>query len=533
MAVVEFSIADFEKLCGFPKERIIEGLTEIGAPCEEEKETKKLLVELTPNRPDWFALEGLSRSLKSYYRNEITHYAAKKGDYAVDVDASVEKVRPYTVCAVVKGLRFTDERIIDMVQVQEKLVATLGRRAKKFGIGIYPLDKIAFPVGYTTMKPESIVYRPLGWEKEASGPEILEKHPKGLEHGHIIKDFARWPVFVDAKGKVMALLPVVNSAETGQVGLGTNDIFIEVSGIDGNSITAALNILVTMFADMGGIVYSVEVRYPHRKIATPDLKPKRMKVDLKHVNRLLGLKLSAKDLILLAGRMGYVMEGSCALAPPYRADVIHEVDVIEDIAIAYGYNKFVPKLPDFFTPGRRNMEYNAVDAAMRGMGFLEITTFILTNKERLARIGYVGEVKEIVNPSGEEYTCLRPTLLADLLAVFETNKNKGLPQRLYELGVVYEAEETKKRLVFGIMDRKVEYSAAKGHLQSLIGECGKELSLGKTTHPAFDPARAGAVFIGNKKIGVFGKIKDEILKQQRLEFEVYACELDAEALISQ
>ena len=533
MAVVEFLISDFEKLCGFPKEKIMEGLTEIGAPCEEEKETKKLLVELTPNRPDWFALEGLSRSLRSYYKGEITHYAAKKGDYAVDVDASVEKVRPYTVCAVVRGLRFTDERIIDMVQVQEKLVATLGRRAKKFGIGIYPLDKIAFPVKYTAMKPEAIRYRPLGWENEATAPEIIEKHPKGLEHGHIIKGFSQWPVFVDAKGRIMALLPVVNSAETGQVGLETNDIFIEVSGIDGNSVTAALNILVTMFADMGGAVHSVEVRYPHRKITAPDLKPKRMKVNLKDVNMLLGLRLAAKDVAVLAGRMGYEMEGSYALVPPFRADVIHEVDVIEDIAIAYGYNKFVPKLPDFFTVGRRNTEHETLNATMRGMGFLEITTFILTNKNRVARMGYGGEVKEIENPSGEEFTCLRPTLLADLLAVFETNKNKGLPQKLYEIGIVYEAEEAKKKLVFGIMDRKVEYSAAKGHLQILVGECGGELTLGKTTHPAFDQTRAGAVFIRNKKGGIFGKIRDEILKQQRLEFEVYACELDVDALVEQ
>jgi phenylalanyl-tRNA synthetase beta chain len=531
MAVVEFLISDFERLCGFPKDKIIEGLTEIGAPCEEEKGTKKLLVELTPNRPDWFALEGLSRSLRSYYRQEIVRYAAKKGDFVVDVDASVEKVRPYTACAVVRGLRFSDERIIDMVQVQEKLVATLGRRAKKFGIGIYPLEKISFPVAYTTMKPDQIRYRPLGWENEATAPEIVEKHPKGLEHGHIIKNFPKWPVFVDAKGKVMALLPVVNSAETGQVGLGTNDVFIEVSGIDGNSITAALNILATMFADMGGTVYSVEIRYPHRRIATPDLKPKKMKVNLKDVNMLLGLKLAAKDVAALASRMGYEMEGSYALVPPYRADVIHEVDVIEDIAIAYGYNKFVPKLPDFFTPGRRNTKYEGVNALMRGMGFLEATTFILTNRERVARMGYEGEVKEIENPSGEEFTCLRPTLLADLMAVFETNKNKGLPQKIYELGVVYEADETGKKLVFGIMDRKVEYSEAKGYLQSLVKGCGGELSLGKTTHPAFDSGRSGAVFIGNKKAGVFGKVRGEILKQQRLEFEVYACELDVEMLV--
>ncbi len=535
MAVVEFLISDFEKLCGFPKEKIIGGLTEIGAPCEEEPETKKLLVELTPNRPDWFALEGLSRSLRSYYKGELREYSAKKGDYVVNVDASVSRVRPFTVCAVVRGLSFSDERIIDMIQVQEKLNATLGRRVKKFGMGIYPLDQIAFPVRYTTMKPEEIRYRPLGWEREATAREILDQHPKGIEHGYLIRDFPRWPVFVDAKEEIMCLIPIVNSAKTGQVGLGTKDVFIEVTGIDGNAITAALNILVTMFADMGGQVYTVDVRYPHDKITTPDLKPKKMKLDLKDVNTLLGLKLTAKDVAILAKRMGYAMDGPSVLVPPYRADVIHEVDVIEDIAIAYGYNKFVPKLPDFFTAGRRNTENETVGAVMRGMGFLEMTTFILTNKAKVARAGYEGPLKEIENPSGEDFTCLRPMLLADLLQVFETNKTRGLPQKIYEYGIVYE-DGQKKRLVFGVMDREVEYSTAKGYLQTLMKELGApEFRLAGTKNRAFDAERSGDVVLGKSgkemKIGTFGKIDSKLLELCGIGFEVYACELDVEGLL--
>ena len=532
MAVVEFLISDFERLCGFPKEKIIEGLTEIGAPCEEEPETKKLLVELTPNRPDWFALEGLSRSLRAYYKREIRHYSAKKGGYVVDVDSSVEKIRPYTACAVVKGLELSDERIVDMVQVQEKLNATLGRRVKKFGMGLYPLDRIAFPVRYTAMKPDDIRYQPLNYPGEAGAREIIEKHPKGREYGHIIKDAPKWPVFIDAKNEIMALIPIVNSARTGQVGIGTKDIFIEVSGIDGNAISAALNILVTMFADMGGAVYTVEVRYPRKKMETPDLEPKKMKLELKDVNMLLGMKFGAKEIAALAARMGYEMKGSYALVPPYRADVIHEVDVIEDIAIAYGYNRFVPSLPGFFTPGKRNTELDGLNALMRGMGFLEMTTFVLTNREKIAKAGYSGKVKEITNPSGEEFTCIRPMLLVDLLTVFETNKTRGLPQKLYEVGTVVEGGEEKKKLVFGVMDRKLEYSNVKGYLQTLMKEQGLEFSLEKTANPAFEPGRSGDVLVKGRRVGVFGKVKSEILKQYRLDFDAYACELEAGPLVA-
>jgi len=525
MAVVEFLISDFEKLCGFPKDKIIEGLTNIGAPCEEEPETKKLLVELTPNRPDWFALEGLARSLRAYYKKEIKKYAAKKSDYIVSVDESVSKIRPYTVCAVVKNLKFTDERIIDMVQVQEKLNATLGRRVKKFGMGLYPLHQISFPVRYTTMKPDEIRYQPLNYPHEANGKEILEKHPKGQEYGHIIQEFDRWPVFVDSTGAIMALIPIVNSSRTGQVDLSTKDVFIEVSGTDGNAISSALNIVVTMFADMGGEIYSVEIKYPKRKIVTPDLEPKKMRVDLKKVNRLLGSDFGPRDFARLAAMMGYEMSGSVVLIPPYRADVINEVDVIEDIAIAYGYNNFEPTLPNFFSVGKRNPKKDSLRSTMQGMGFMEITTFVLKNKEKIAKLGYGTGVKEVENPAGVESTCLRPTLIVDLLDTFEINKTKGIPQKVYEVGTVFESSKETEKIVFGIMDRNVDYSDARGYLQTLMNERGLKFDLEKTTSPAFDKERSADVLVNGKKIGVFGKIERTLLVGYGIDFDVYACEL--------
>jgi phenylalanyl-tRNA synthetase beta chain len=528
MAVVEFLIKDFEKLSGLPKDKIIDGLTNIGAPCEEEPEVKKIIVELTPNRPDWFALEGMARSLRAYYFKEIKDYTVKKGNYVVEVDKSVADKRPYTVCAVVKGLEMTDERIVDMVQVQEKLCATLGRWRKKFAMGLYPLNHLSFPLKYTTMKPEQIMYQPLNYPKEANGREIVEKHEKGQAYGDIIKDFAKWPVYIDSEDEVMAILPLVNSEKTGQVDLETKDIFIEVTGIDENVINSALNIVVTMFADMGGEIFSVKVKYLDREVQTPDLTPRKMDVDINKTTKILGVDLKRSEVKDLLARMGYVMDGDSVLVPPYRADVIHEVDIIEDIAIAYGYNKFEPTLPDFFNPGSRNRKLETLHSTMRGMGFLEMTTFILTNQNKIKSIGYKGEIKKIVNPRVEEFTCLRPTMLVDLLSIFELNKIKGLPQRLYEIGNVYVNEETKQRLVFGIMDKSVGFSDAKGFLQALMEEKGLEFELLKTKHPAFDSEKSGEVVIGKKRIGVFGKIRKEILDQYALEFEVYACELEVE-----
>jgi len=525
MVVVEFAYSEMKKLVNLPKEKMVALLSELGAPSEYEPEVDKIITELTPNRPDWYSMEGLARALKAYLGKEHPEYKAKKSDYRVIVDPSVTEVRPYTVCAVVKGLEFSDERVRDAVLLQEKLIATLGRRVKKFGLGLYPLSAIRFPVRYTTMKPSEIRYVPLGHDKEMTAGEILENHKKGQQYGHLIKGHKRYPVFIDASGHVMALIPVVNSAETGKVDVDTKDIFIEVSGMEIQACKAALNILVCTFADMGGQIYEVEMEYGKERFRSPDLSPRSMALDIKKVNKILGLSLGEKEVAGYLARMGYgYSKGKVSIAP-YRADVLGIVDIVEDVAIAYGYNNFKPTIPDFFSPGKTITEYDEADRIMRGMGFLEAKTFILTNKEQLEQIGAEKGVVEIENPSTVDYTVVRPTLVLDMLETFRINKMKGLPQRFYEIGIVRDGGKSSKRLVFGIMDKKIEFAEARGCLQTLAFEKRFEFTLEKKPQKAFDPEVSCKVMSKGREIGVFGKINGSLLGKLGLAFEVYICEL--------
>jgi len=528
MVVVDFDYSEFRKIIDLPKEKIIDGLTEIGAPTEVDPETGKLYVELTPNRPDWYSMEGLARALRSYYKKENRKYAVKKSDYVVNVDESVSKIRPYTACAVVKNLKFDDQKIRDMVLLQEKLLYTLGRKVKRFGIGIYPLQAIEFPVVYTTMKPGEIIYKPLNYPKEADANEILREHPKGQDYGHIIEKFDRYPVFVDNRKKIMALIPIVNSAETGKVDVGTKEVFIEVSGTDKLGIHHALNIIACSFADIGGEVYGVSVKYSKETDVCPNLEYKKMKLDVKKAGAVLGVEIGWEKIIEMLGRMGYEGQGTDILIPPYRADVLDEIDVLEDLAIVYGYNNFEPTLPDFFSAGKRLRKYDHLDSVMREMGFVELNTFILTNKEKLERVGYSGKVKEIMNPCTGEYTSVRPTLLADMLDVFAVNKMRGLPQKFYEVGVVYEEDKTRKRLCFGLSDKKLDFSTARGYLQTMLKEMGWEYQLSEKKSGIFESPYSASVSINRTEKGVFGKVKTEILVSYGLEFPVFICELELE-----
>jgi phenylalanyl-tRNA synthetase beta chain len=524
MVVVEFEYEEMKKLIDIPRDEMVEGLSSLGAPCEYESETKKIVAELTPNRPDWYSMEGLARALRAYYKKSHPKYSVKKSDYKVFVDPSVSKVRPHTVCAVVKGLEFDDQRIRDVVLLQEKLLGTLGRRVKRFGIGVYPLHAIKFPINFTTMKPTDIKYRPLGHENEMTADQILEEHKKGKQYGHLIKDFERYPVFTDADNKIMCLIPIVNSAETGKVDEETKEVFLEVSGTSMHACKAALNILVCTFADMGGKPYEVLMEYKKEKFHAPDLSEKKMKLELKEVNRILGLDVTEKMAKDLLAKMGYTYSKGEVAVPPYRADIINVIDIVEDIAIAYGYNNFDFTLPDFFSPGVRIDPNEEADRIMRGMGFSEIKTFILTNKEKLAAVGHSGEVVEISNPNNVEYTVVRPTLAADILDVFSNNKMKGLPQKFYEFGLV-QTKETRRNLIFGIMDKKVKFSDARGHLQTLARELGLVLNLEKKKHPLFEDDISCIVNDGKKEIGIFGKVDKGVLEKFGLDFDVYVCEL--------
>lgn len=524
MVVVEFEYEEMKKLIDVPREDMVEGLSSLGAPCEYEPETKKIVAELTPNRPDWYSMEGLARALRGYYQKTHPKYSVKKSDYKVVVDPSVEKVRPHTVCAVVKGLEFNDQRIKDVVLLQEKLLGTLGRRVKRFGIGVYPLHAIKFPIKYTTMKPRDIRYRPLGYDEEMDAVQILEEHKKGKQYGHLIKDFERYPVFTDADNKIMCLIPIVNSAETGKIDGETRDVFLEVSGTSMHACKAALNILVCTFADMGGQPYEVLMEYKGERFHAPDLSEKKMKLDLKEVSGILGLEVNEKMAKELLAKMGYGYSKGEVSIPPYRADIISTIDIIEDIAIAYGYNNFEFTLPDFFSAGERIDPNEEADRIMRGMGFSEIKTFILTNKEKLASVGYGGDVVEISNPNNVEYTVVRPSLVADILDVFSNNKMKGLPQKFYEFGLI-QGKETRRNLVFGIMDKNIQFSEARGYLQTLARESGIGLSLEKKNHPVFDKETSCVVRNGKKDIGIFGKVSKEVLEKFGLGFDVYLCEL--------
>ncbi|MFH1222602.1 MAG: phenylalanine--tRNA ligase subunit beta [Candidatus Micrarchaeota archaeon] len=529
MVVVEFEYSDFKELLGMPKDKVVEILSEIGAPAEVDPETGKIFAEITPNRPDWYSITGLARALHAYNKKEVKKYAAAKGDYRIVVDKTVAKIRPYTTAVVIKGLKLNDLKIRDIVVLQEKLIFTLGRIVKRFGIGIYPLDKIQFPLKYTTMKSSAIAYVPLNYTgKKTSAAEILEKHPKGIAYGYLIKGNKELPVYLDANNNILALIPIVNSEETGKVDESTKDVFIEVTGMDETSITQALNILTCHFLDLGGMAYTVTVEYEKEKKTGPALEYKKVNITEKEVEKILGVALKKEKINEMLGRMGYLVEKGQVYAPPYRTDIINNVDVIEDVAIVYGYNNFEPTTPNFFHPGKKNTRGRRLGDTMARLGFNEITTPILISKEKLAEFGQEGI--DVLNPKTVEYTTIRSTALPALVEILVKNKMRGLPQSFYEVGTVVAGKE-KTVLVFALVDKSLDFSKARGVLQTLFRECGREFKLENAQLAYFEQPYAANLLHAGKQCGVFGKLAKKIADVYGLEYSIFLCQIDVAALL--
>jgi phenylalanyl-tRNA synthetase beta chain len=405
-------------------------------------------VEIFPNRPDLLSEQGMARALSTFMdvKSGFKKYDVKKSGIKVIIDKSVKGIRPYTACAIVKGLRLTDEKIKEIIQIQEKLHVTYGRNRKKAAIGVYPLEHIKPPIFYKALHPEEIKFKPLDLNKDLTGSQILAIHPTGREYGYLLEGKEKYPIFIDSKQNIMSMPPIINSNTIGKIMLTTKDVFIECSGFDFDYLHTCLNIIVTALADMGGQIYTVDLQYPEKKHTTPDLSGKEMKLDPGYVNKILGLELKESDLKKYLGRMGHDYKNKKVRVPSYRADILHPIDLVEDITIAYGYENFRGTLSEFSaTAHEKPLEKfkNALREILLGTGFIEVKNYHLTNKDSQSKLmNYTIDAVELENSVTQEYNVLRAWITPSIMETLRNNKHYDYPQNIFEIGTVFKIDES-------------------------------------------------------------------------------------------
>ncbi|MCD6477825.1 MAG: phenylalanine--tRNA ligase subunit beta [Candidatus Aenigmarchaeota archaeon] len=552
MPTIEFSLKDLENLLGRKidiDELRNNGILFVKGEIEEENEDVIKVDIKDTNRPDLWSVEGIARELRGHYKIKegLPEFKIKKSGLKVIVDKKVENVRPKTVCAVVKNLKLSDDAIKQIIQLQEKIAQTFGRNRDLAAIGVYDYDKIKGPIRYTTFKSNELKFVPLGFSKEMTLGEILKEHPKGKKYGYLLEGKKEYPIFIDSKNNVLSMPPIINSNYTGKVDENTRNAFIEVSGHNLEHISIALNIMVTALHERGGEVYSVEVNYGKDKIITPDLKPRKAWMNIDECRKILGLDISPEEMVelLRQSRFDAVISGNRIEVKyiPYRNDIISERDIMEDVAISFGYNNIEPEEPKFFTHGEE-LHIEEFSSKIReiciGLGLEEILTFTLSSKEDLLKKMRISDENliEISNPISSNWEVFRNSLIPGGLRFLSNNKHVEYPQKIFEIGNVLkmdECMETKtkdiRNLSIILTDNTIGYENISSVLDALMRLIGIKYSLEEIRHKSFIEGRCASITVNGKKIGIMGEIHPEVLENFELERPVVALEINLDKLM--
>ena len=536
MPTVKLNKTVFEKLVGkkLPIEKLKDRISMLGTDLED-IEGNEITVEIFPNRPDMLSEQGFARAFSSFMgiKTGLRKYKVNKSKYEVNIDKSVKDIRPYTACAVVKNLKLNDEKIREIIQIQEKLHVTLLRNRKKGAIGIYPMEEIKFPIDYLALKPREIKFQPLESKKELNGLQILQQHPTGREYAYLLEGKKLYPIFRDANKEILSMPPIINSEKTGKVSEKTKEVFIEVSGFELETQKKCLNIIVTALADMGGTIHETKVKY-EKPIITPNLEATKWDIDIKYINQRLGLNLTEKQMKTLLEKMGFDYEKGKVSVPAYRADIMHQVDFIEDIAIAYGYENFSPEIPNVSTIGKEDefeIFKRKVSEILVGLQLLECETYNITNDQlQTKKMDCKISLIPLENSVSQEYNVLRAWVLPNMLQILEENKHYDYPQNLFTIGRVFKKDVENDRLAIVLCDSNANFTKIKQVLDYLMRMLDLKYKVTSTKHSSFIEGRTGRVTVKGKEVAYIGEVNPKVLKNFGLEFPVAALELNLSEL---
>jgi phenylalanyl-tRNA synthetase beta chain len=432
------------------------------------------------------------------------------------------------------------------METQEDLHWAVGRNRRKASIGIHNLDRVKPPFSYTT-RDATFRFIPLDKDVDMSIKEILEKHEKGIEFCHLVENTTRYPIIVDRLDQVLSFPPIINGNLT-RITEDTRNIFIDVTGPEVSAISNCLNILVTAFADMGGTIESISVKYPEYIKVTPNLEPRKMELKLNHASRLVGLQFSEKEAAhcLRRARLGVQKKGRNyfeILVPAYRVDVMHEVDLIEDLVIGYGYYRLKPTVPSTMTIGQPHATEKIAETVrhlITGFGFTEVVNFILTNEETHYRKMLIenGKPVKLANPVSLEYTMIRESLLPGLMKNLMDNRHESYPQKMFEIFDVVnidETTETKTRRELhlgGVLSHPTAcYTEIKSVIEALLANLGvTKWRICESNYPNFIPGRVAVIYYEDREVGKLGEIHPAVLNNFELENPVAAFEINLDGI---
>ncbi|MBQ2226369.1 MAG: phenylalanine--tRNA ligase subunit beta [Methanobrevibacter sp.] len=548
MPVITFKYEDLKDLgIDMEKDELIDTLPMMSSDIED-FDDEEIKVEFFPNRPDNLSVEGVARSFKGFIGQEIglPDYKVVPSNEEVSVEAEVAEIRPYIGFAKIDNVDFTGDKLKYIMDFQENLHWVIGRDRKKVAIGIHNADVVNAPFKYLATPKDANAFVPLEKDSEMTPDEILKEHDKGKDYAHLIENFDKYPLILDKDDNVLSMPPIINGELT-KIKEDTKNIIVDVTGTDERAVNQALNIICCSFAEVGGQIKSMDVKYEDKTITSPDLTPQEMNVHVSTANELIGgTDLNADDIKGLLEKARFdaeiIDENTVkAIIPAYRVDILHEVDIVENIAVQYHINSVEAKLPEINTVAYENNWFSAestIREVMIGLGFQEIMSLMLTSEE--AHYEKMNQEEkphvQVARPITIDRTMIRTSLINSLMEFLEDNKHEDLPQKIFEIGDVLYLDDSKenktvssKKLAAVICHSTANFTEIKSVVTSVLSNLGYSMEIKDSQNKTFIEGRAadvkGMSDAGSIE-GFFGEVSPEVITNFTLEYPVIAFEIE-------
>jgi phenylalanyl-tRNA synthetase beta chain len=537
MPVIELSYSRLQKLIGkVTKKQISDSLPFLGLDIESE-DKDLVRIEYSPNRPDYSTDYGIALGMQGLLgiKTGIVKLNVKKShNYLISVNPLVTKIRPFVTGIIAKNGKVDDKTIKQLMTMQEDLHFGIGRKRKKSSIGIHDLDKISFPLVYTTTT-RNHKFIPLNSEKETTISEILVNTDVGKDYGSILGQSSQVPIILDENENTVSFPPIINAAVT-TVTTKTKNLFVEVTGITKEDAEDMLAVVATILQSAGFILESIKIT--GAKNSSPKLEQRKMTVSISLINQILGLSLNSSKIVssLKKSRLDAISKGAniiCTI-PAYRFDIFGPLDLVEEVALGYGIQNLEPILSPSQTIGKINpvsLKLKSLDQTMIGLGFLESLNSSLTSKRVLYDMTNRDSTKiiSVLDSKSREHTILRDSILPGLLENLSKNIHESYPQKMFETGTVFATENpiSEKINFSGISAHKdANFTEIKSIIQSALNiGFGIKVETKTATNSTFEDGHCASIVLNNIPIGIIGKIDSKIIENYKIRVPVVGFEI--------
>ena len=546
MPVIELNLNRIKKIISgnVTKKRIVDTLPFLGLDIESQ-DGDKIRIEYSPNRPDYstdfgiaLGLEGLLGIKKGIQKTNIK----KQGKFEIKVDPSVSKIRPFVTGVIARNGTIDDETIKQLMNMQEDLHFGIGRKRKKSSIGLHDLDRISFPLNYTTStRGHSFV--PLNSESKHTIDQILSETEVGKNYGWILGDSKNVPIIVDSEGTTISFPPIINASVTA-VTTKTKNVLVEVTSLDKDAAEDMLSVVVAILQMAGFEI--IQLTISGGKNSTPRLNSRKIQYDARLTEQILGLNISTSAMAssLKKCRLDAIQKGTkiqCTI-PRYRFDVFGPMDIVEEIALGYGIDNLTPKLSPSQKLGEKSLMTKKLEIVSKitvGFGFTEALNSSLTSKKILFDFlnRDSSQMISVIDSKSQEHTILRDTILPGLIENLSKNIHESYPQKLFEVGTVFSKAKPIHEainLAGVIAYKESNYSEMKSILQSILKTGFKIDSKTKTPKDnvtTFANGRHSDIFVGEKSVGIIGEINSDVLDNFKIRTSVVGFEIQLSGLI--